>query len=264
MFIFTFYMLCFFYPVIIWHHILLNDITLRFTYCQTWYIFLQTVKTIWHETMTPPPPMEFVTYLGDDWQFDPGPLTWPVFCDFYLPGGLWSLLGLRSHRCRFLDMWTLREERAQTFCVAGSHICGHARQGQFWFFPKLELIIGCFLPIPFFPSLPSFFFQRCFPCHLVQHPSKPSWHPQSVCTQWYTHQCEWYITFSPAITGQLYVWNSGSFGGVLSEGAAVLRVESLEKRILLLWITFPKYQKFRLNNCDTLNAVYSLFWRLNH
>lgn len=79
-----------------------------------------------------------------------------------------------------------RKESTDILC--GWYPC--LRQGQFWFFPELELIIGCFLPIPFFPSIPSFFFQRRFPCHLVQHPSKPSWHPQSACTQWY----------SPAIT----------------------------------------------------------------
>lgn len=163
--------------------------------------------------------MDFVTHLGDDWQFDPGTLTWPVFCDFYIPGGLWSLLGLWSHRCRFLDMWTLREEREhrQFVWMVAMFVDMHDK-GSFDFLLNWSLSLAASYPSPFFPSLPSFFFQRCFPCCLVQ-PSKPSWHPQSVCIQWY----------SPAITGQLCVWNSGSFGSVLSEAEAVLCVESLEK-----------------------------------
>lgn len=166
------------------------------------------------------PPMDFVTHLGDDWQFDAETLTWPVFCDFYIPGGLWSLLGLRSHRCRFLDMWTLREEREHRHFVWMIAMFGDTHnKGSFDFSPELELIIGCFLPIPFFSSLPSFFIQRRFPCLLMQHPSKPSWHPQPVCTQWY----------SPTITGQLCAWNSVSFGSILSEAEVVLCVESLEK-----------------------------------
>lgn len=130
-------------------------------------------------------------------------------------------------------------KRAQTFCVDDCRVWGHARQGQFWFSPELEFIIGCFLPIPFFPSLPSFFFQRRFPCLLMQHPSKPSWHPQPVCTQWY----------SPTITGQLCAWNSVSFGSVLSEAEAVLCVESLEK-------TFCSLEKPFWNN----RILDSLLW----
>lgn len=221
MFIFTFYMLCFSILLfIIWHHILVNDITSRFTgtYCQTCYIFLQTIKTIWHETM--PPHHGFCD-----------PLRWwlAVWCrNSYLTRVLWLL-----HTWWFMVFaWSPKSsvpfsgyvnteggKRAQTFCVDDCCIWGHAQQGQFWFSPELEFIIGCFLPIPFFPSLPSFFFQRRFPCLLMQHPSKPSWHPQPVCTQWY----------SPTITGQLCAWNSVSFGSILSEAEVVLCVESLEK-----------------------------------
>lgn len=110
-----------------------------------------------------------------------------------------------------------RKESTDILC-GWLRVWGQAQHGQFGFSPELELINGCFLPIPFFPSLPSFF-QRRFPCLLMQHPSKPSWHPQPVWTQWY----------SPTITGQLCAWNSVSFGSVLSEAEAVLCVKSLEK-----------------------------------
>lgn len=155
---------------LIWHHILLNDITLRFTgtYCQTCYIFLQMIKTIWHETMPP--------HLGDDRQFDAETLTWPVFCDFYIPGGLWSLLGLRSHRCRFLDMWTLREEREHRHFVWMIAVFGDTHNKGSFDFPlnlNWSLSLAASYPSPSFPLYLHSSFRDVFPassCSILLSP----------------------------------------------------------------------------------------------
>lgn len=135
-------------------------------------------------------------------------------------------------------------KRTQACCVAGSHVWGHARWGQFWLFPELELITGCFPPSPFFTFLPHSSFRDVFPASSCSILPTPVVTPPSVCTQWCI----------PTITGQVCVWNS-RLGVPFQRQRHDHRVESLEKTIWFFQVTFLKHQDFYIQYRDALNAI---------
>lgn len=145
-------------------------------------------------------------------------------------------------------MWTLREEREHRHFVwlvpmfADMH-----DKGSFDFSLNWSLSLAASYPSPSFPPSLHSSFRDVFPatsCSILLSPVG-------------THSLR---VLSDIVPPSLCVWNSGSFGSVLSEGEAVFRVVSLEKTILFLWITFPKYQNFKLNIVILL-MLFILFWR---